>query len=189
MSCRGIRQLKKLSLIYCDNQNSNQNFRNYLCSKLFQRFERETPEISFHYYIKPVTNPHLVATYQNGYVKEIDLKKLTPEEIHNKMIYAVSSFGRDDIKQMGRNVFSHRKSIQGQWTQDLWYQGPTQELERRQPLPQKIVDMEQFKVPKPEKVVRKNRFFQSFLSQTPRKGSETTLKATYKKRPFRFTKQ
>lgn len=98
MSSRNIKQLKSLALIFCEKSNSNLPFRNYLCSQLFQSFENKSPEVQFNYYLKSLTNPRIVATYINGYVKEIDMKKKTMEEIHNEMIYVVSSFGRNDVK-------------------------------------------------------------------------------------------
>ena len=74
--------------------------------------------------MKSLTNPHLVATYINGYIKEINLAKKSMEEIHNDMIYIVSSFGKKDIRQMGKNVFGPRKTIQGRWTSATWFKGP-----------------------------------------------------------------
>ena len=45
---------------------------------------------------------------------------------------------------MGRNVFTHRRSVQGRWTERTWSNYPQHELEKRDPLPEYIYDMEPF---------------------------------------------
>lgn len=92
------------------------------------------------------------------------------EKIHNQTMEAVSSIGRDRVKQIGKNVFSHRNSIQGEWTESLWYEGPSQELEKREPIPQKILDMDQFKIEKPERTRRRKKLIHDTINKRSKEG-------------------
>lgn len=52
---------------------------------------------------------------------------------------------------MGRNVFTHRRSVQGRWTENMWANYPAHEMEERDPLPEYIYDLEPFMEMKPER--------------------------------------
>ncbi len=56
---------------------------------------------------------------------------------------------------MKKNVHTSRESIQGQWNEKLWYQGPEHELENKEAMPKYMYDSEQFLVKKKDKLITK----------------------------------
>ena len=54
-------------------------------------------------------------------------------------------------------MFTHRNSVQGRWTDRTWMKYPLHEIEKRDPLPQYIYDLEPFMEKKADKRYQKER--------------------------------
>ena len=98
-------------------------------------------------------------TYINGFVKDMPVRKKDFSEIEQDLKLMTSSFGRVYLKKMGYNVESHRSSIQGTWTENLWNKYPFHELEKREPLPEFLYNNELLKVKKKEEFYTKDELF------------------------------
>ena len=48
-------------------------------------------------------------------------------------------------------MYTHRRSIQGRWTENMWSNYPVHEIEKRDPLPQYIYDLGPFMETRKEK--------------------------------------
>ena len=60
------------------------------------------------------------STYINGYVKDQPLKNLLDDEVFSEFRKFNESFGRKALKHNSKKVVSTQKSIQGEWTNNLW---------------------------------------------------------------------
>lgn len=79
---------------------------------------------------------------------------------------------------MGRNVYTHRRTIQGRWTDNMWKNYPAHEMEQRKPLPEYIYDLEPFMELREEKRTPKENFVSDFLKvKHPKPNIDNLLKS------------
>lgn len=64
---------------------------------------------------------------------------------------------------MGRNVYTHRPSVQGRWTDSTWAKFPVHEMEKRRPLPEYIYDLTPFREPRSERRIKKENLVTDIL--------------------------
>jgi Mitochondrial ribosomal protein L51 / S25 / CI-B8 domain. len=93
MCVRGVWQLKKLHLQFCDHGGkdldpsynnslgSSKGVREFLESDLLKEFVKKNPQIEFKFLLKRGTHPFITSTYVNGYIKDLSLRNKNPEEI------------------------------------------------------------------------------------------------------------
>ena len=74
------------------------------------------------------------------------------------------SDGRDSVKHAGKNVYTHRPSIQGKWSEDLWYFKPKHELEVPKVMPIYLTDMSQFQKDKREHEIKNTEMYKKLLN-------------------------
>jgi len=135
MCTRGIYQLKRLSLQYCDYGGSSKGVRDFLQSEYLKEFLEKNPQINFEFYMKRGFHPYISSSYINGYVKDQSLRGLQPEEILKELLRYRNSSGRKHIEHSGKKVYGSIKSIQGGWKPNMWSDYPRFELEYKKEIP------------------------------------------------------
>lgn len=71
-------------------------------------------------YMKRGNHPYMSSTYINGYVKDQPLRNMENNDVLQEFIKFNSAFGRSALKHNSIKVISAKKSIQGEWTDNLW---------------------------------------------------------------------
>ena len=91
MCSRGVYQLKKLSLFFCDWGGSSQGVRDLLTSKTLKEFINTHPHIEFEFIRKRNYHPYVSSTYINGYIKDVPLRALEAKEVLNQLTHSNNS--------------------------------------------------------------------------------------------------
>jgi large subunit ribosomal protein L43 len=81
MCTRGVFQLRKLSLYFCDFGGSSAGVREALVSPSLKSFMDDNQHIQFNFIIKRNYHPFVTGAYINGYLKDIPLRSLPSQEI------------------------------------------------------------------------------------------------------------
>jgi len=76
MCTRGVFQLRKLSLYFCDFGGSSEGVRNALVSSKLKEFMNENPQIDFNFILKRNHHPFVTGAFINGYLKDIPLRSV-----------------------------------------------------------------------------------------------------------------
>lgn len=113
MSKKGVWQLQRLIVNYCDIGGSSIGTRAILNDKLI-KFATENPQINFVTFIRRGKHPHLRAEYKSGRMHAISVKNMSPEDVMRKMYDLRNQFG-DKAKKIGSAKLTKRESVQGRW--------------------------------------------------------------------------
>jgi hypothetical protein len=92
MCTRGIYQLRKIHLQFCDIGGkysvlvkvligSSKGVRYFLQSDILKSFVKRNPQIEFRFMRRRGNHPFITSTYINGYIKDLALRNMNPEEI------------------------------------------------------------------------------------------------------------
>jgi large subunit ribosomal protein L43 len=79
MCTRGVFQLRKLSVYFCDFGGSSAGVRKVLMSPQLKEFMTANEHIEFNFIVKRNYHPFVTGAYINGYLKDIPLRSLEPE--------------------------------------------------------------------------------------------------------------
>ena len=79
MCTRGVYQLRKLSIYFCDFGGSSQGIRDALLSPSFSSFISDNPHIQVDLIRKRNSHPFVTGAYINGYLKDLPLRALNAE--------------------------------------------------------------------------------------------------------------
>lgn len=79
MCSRGVYQLTKLSLYFCDFGGSSSGVRSLLISSQLKEFINNNPQINFDFICKRNHHPYVAGAYINGYAKTVPLRSLSTE--------------------------------------------------------------------------------------------------------------
>mmetsp|Transcript_10158 Transcript_10158/g.18237 ORF Transcript_10158/g.18237 Transcript_10158/m.18237 type:complete len:136 (+) Transcript_10158:167-574(+) len=117
MATRGINQLKKLTLRYCEIGGSSTTIRNYLQqSPHLINLAKSNPHITI--IVKPRNghHPYIQGDYVTGQAKVICVKNTTEKRILEVMEMLRNTSGRKIVRLGGLAVRGDVASIQGVWT-------------------------------------------------------------------------
>ena len=117
MATRGINQLKKLSIRYCEHGGSSDAVRTYLQqSPHLINFANENPHISI--VVKPRNgrHPYIQGEYVTGQSKQICVKNTAEKRIKEVISALRNTSGRKIVRLGGLAVRGDCPSIQGVWT-------------------------------------------------------------------------
>mmetsp|Transcript_31437 Transcript_31437/g.66148 ORF Transcript_31437/g.66148 Transcript_31437/m.66148 type:complete len:137 (-) Transcript_31437:211-621(-) len=117
MATRGVLQLKKLRIRYCEVGGSSACVRNYLSeSPHLLNFAKTNPEVTF--IVKPRNghHPYIEGQYVTGQSKQICVKNTTEERIRVVMDMLKNTSGRKIVRLGGLAVRGDVASVQGVWT-------------------------------------------------------------------------
>ncbi|KAL3647332.1 hypothetical protein CASFOL_008300 [Castilleja foliolosa] len=117
MSIRGVWQLQKLVVSFCNWGGSSRGIRAFMESDL-PAFIEKNPQLEVVTELNRGYHPLLKGFYKNKNERVVCVKNLTPEEVLNCANRLRNSQGRKVVKLKTRNVTKH-PSVQGTWNTAL----------------------------------------------------------------------
>lgn len=124
MCSRGVFQLKKLSVYFCDFGGSSSGVRDFISSPSITQFLKANPQIEVQAICKRNHHPFVRGTYINGYNKDVPLRSNSEEEALSALESLRNQFGRKAMKASGYRIFGTKKSIQGKWQPNMFNKYP-----------------------------------------------------------------
>lgn len=123
MATRGVFQLQKLTLFYCEHGGSSKAVRDFLASGKLIDWAQERPHLKINVRVRNGKHPYVKADYLTSVkdnihqicVKSNDAKSPDIEEVLNQLY---NRSGRK-AKKFTKSVYSQTPSIQGVWTPAL----------------------------------------------------------------------
>ncbi|KAL4180593.1 hypothetical protein AMTRI_Chr13g92860 [Amborella trichopoda] len=117
MALRGVWQLEKLVVSYCNWGGSSRGIRAFMEAHL-PSFIDKNPQLEVANELIRGQHPHLKAFYKNKNERVVCVKNMKPEDILLHATRLRNALGRKVIKLRTRHVTKH-PSVQGTWTKDL----------------------------------------------------------------------
>lgn len=93
MATRGVFQLRKLTVKYCEHGGSSKGAREFIRHRIVE-FANKTPATEVVTELRPGRHPHIAGEYETGESKSIGVKNLTPSEIMDYAMTLRNSSGR-----------------------------------------------------------------------------------------------
>lgn len=127
MSIRGVFQLLKLNVSYCQWDGSSRVIRSFLEKGLLEEFAAKYPHVDVTTVVRRGFHPFLESKFRNGNVKHVDLRKKTEEEISFQLHYMFSDKGKGTANPIkGTRKFTKTPSVQGVWRPGMWDKKPAE---------------------------------------------------------------
>eukprot|EP00250_Pteridium_aquilinum_P008585 c18055_g1_i1 orf=121-477(+) len=117
MALRGVWQLKKLLVLYCDQGGSSRGMRKFM-EKELPAFKEKNPQLEVETQLNRGQHPCLKGYYVNHRDRVVGVKNLESNEILLQATRLRSCLGRKVIKLRSR-VITHSTSVQGTWKPEL----------------------------------------------------------------------
>lgn len=93
MATRGVFQLRKLTVLYCEYGGSSKGAREFIRHQIVD-FANKTPAAEVVTELRPGRHPYILADYETGENKAIGVKNITPSEIMDYAMTLRNSSGR-----------------------------------------------------------------------------------------------
>lgn len=93
MATRGVFQLRKLTVKYCEYGGSSKGAREFIRHRIVE-FANKTPAAEVVTELRPGHHPYISADYETGENKAIGVKNITPSEIMDYAMALRNSSGR-----------------------------------------------------------------------------------------------
>eukprot|EP00246_Nothoceros_aenigmaticus_P015864 TRINITY_DN6864_c0_g1_i1.p1 TRINITY_DN6864_c0_g1~~TRINITY_DN6864_c0_g1_i1.p1 ORF type:complete len:131 (+),score=2.74 TRINITY_DN6864_c0_g1_i1:34-393(+) len=117
MALRGVWQLKKFVVKFCDFSGSSRGTRDFI-QTILPGFVSENPQLEATTELRRGRHPHIQATFANKNKRVVDLRNLNSEEVWVQASRLRNSTGRKVVKLKTRHV-TLKSGIQGTWSPDL----------------------------------------------------------------------
>lgn len=117
MATRGVQQLQRLYIRYCEHGGSSASVREYLSSsRHLIAFATDNPDVKI--IVKPRNghHPHIEGHYVNGASKQICVRSADEKRIRTVFDMLRNTSGRKIVRLGGLAVRGDCASIQGVWT-------------------------------------------------------------------------
>ena len=116
MATRGVFQLQKLKLYYCEHGGSSRAVRDYLASGRIVDWARDHPHVDIQVRLRNGKHPFVEAEYKTqAAAHQICVKNSTPKDIAQTLDKLHNRSGRK-IKKLSKPIYTATPSIQGVWT-------------------------------------------------------------------------
>ncbi|KAH6558210.1 hypothetical protein KP509_1Z073600 [Ceratopteris richardii] len=117
MALRGVWQLKKLQVAYCDFSGSSKGVRRFIEREL-PAFKEQNPQLEVETQLIRGKHPFLKGFYVNQKDRVVGVKNLESKEILLQATRLRSCLGRK-VNKLKTRVLTHYPSVQGTWKPDL----------------------------------------------------------------------
>ena len=114
MATRGVKQLQKLSIYYCEHGGSSQYVREFIRSGGIIKLAQENPTVEIICQVRPAKHPFIKGDYLTGYGKQVCVKNESFKIIRQTINRLLWSSGRK-IKKFEKPVLTNTPSVQGMW--------------------------------------------------------------------------
>eukprot|EP00553_Chaetoceros_curvisetus_P012680 CAMPEP_0204639970 /NCGR_PEP_ID=MMETSP0717-20131115/45200_1 /ASSEMBLY_ACC=CAM_ASM_000666 /TAXON_ID=230516 /ORGANISM="Chaetoceros curvisetus" /LENGTH=131 /DNA_ID=CAMNT_0051660245 /DNA_START=71 /DNA_END=466 /DNA_ORIENTATION=- len=115
MATRGVKQLTKLRIFFCEHGGSSNNIRDYIASPAIIQFATKNPTVEVIAKRRNGKHPYIQAEYVTGYSKQVCIKNEETERIEKVVTMLNDSSGRK-ITKITKPVKTDTPSVQGVWT-------------------------------------------------------------------------
>ena len=115
MATRGVLQLKKLNIVYCEHGGSSRAVREFVSSGRIIDWATQHPHVEVELKLRNGKHPYIQGEYLSGHPKQIGVKNQEIKQIYKVMDMLKNSSGRK-ITRLNRPVVTQTPSIQGIWT-------------------------------------------------------------------------
>jgi large subunit ribosomal protein L43 len=115
MATRGVKQLQKLNIFFCDYGGSSTAIREYIKSGEIVKFATENPTVEVAARLRNGNHPYVKAEYLTGFSKQVCVKNEPVERIEKVVTMLNNSSGRK-ITKIGSPIKTDTPSVQGVWT-------------------------------------------------------------------------
>lgn len=117
MATRGIYQLQKLTIVYCEHGGSSRLVRDFISSGRIIEWAEKHPHIDIELKLRNgySNHPYIKGEYLTGSPKQVCVKNEPIKRIHQVMEMLKNSSGRK-ITRLKEPVMTQTPSIQGIWT-------------------------------------------------------------------------
>mmetsp|Transcript_23599 Transcript_23599/g.27844 ORF Transcript_23599/g.27844 Transcript_23599/m.27844 type:complete len:133 (+) Transcript_23599:53-451(+) len=115
MATRGVKQLLKLRLVYCEHGGSSRSIREYLSSGKIVDFATVNPSVKVIAQLRNGKHPYVKAEYLTGSDKQVCIKNESLERIERVVQMLNDTSGRK-ITKIGGPIRSLKPTVQGVWT-------------------------------------------------------------------------
>lgn len=122
MATRGVMQLQKLRLVYCEYGGSSAALRDYISSGKIIDWATNHSNAHVKVEVRNGKHPIVEGDYVTGRPKQVCVKNSTPKAIQQVMDMLYNSSGRK-IAKLRKPVITATPSIQGIWTPMLNLKG------------------------------------------------------------------
>lgn len=115
MATRGIKQLQKLEIFFCEIGGSSRSARDYIQSGKIVDFASSNPTVEVVAQLRHGKHPFIKAHYLTGFSKQVCIKNEGLERIEKVVTMLNNSSGRK-ITKIGSPIKTATPSVQGVWT-------------------------------------------------------------------------
>ena len=119
MATRGVKQLARLQVFYCEHGGSSSGIREYISSKRIIDFAASNPKINIEVKVRNGKHPFIKGGYITGFDKQICVKNLDIPSIQKFVYMLKNSSGRKIKNLSNKPVKTDTPSVQGVWTPAL----------------------------------------------------------------------
>ncbi|XP_024386762.1 large ribosomal subunit protein mL43 [Physcomitrium patens] len=117
MAVRGVWQLQKLIVCFCDHSGSSAGAREFV-ARIFPTLQKNNPQFEVATQLVPGQHPYLRGLYLNKNDRVVDVKNKNAEEILTQAMRLRNSTGRKVVKLKTRHV-TFNPSVQGSWSPEV----------------------------------------------------------------------
>ena len=115
MATRGVFQLTKLKIVYCEHGGSSKHVREFLTSGKVLEWAAAHPSVEVDVLVRNGKHPYVQGEYLTGPSKQIGVKNEDISWLRKAMNMLFNSSGRK-IKKLDQPVITATPSIQGIWS-------------------------------------------------------------------------
>mmetsp|Transcript_10067 Transcript_10067/g.12432 ORF Transcript_10067/g.12432 Transcript_10067/m.12432 type:complete len:124 (+) Transcript_10067:165-536(+) len=116
MATRGIKQLTKLHIVYCEHGGSSRAVRSYLSSPQIISFATSHPTVEILVTPRNGKHPYVRGTYVSGWDKTICVKNVEGTRDVDDVFRRLNDSSGRKMTKLTRPVVTRTPSVQGVWT-------------------------------------------------------------------------